>query len=199
MAALDFGWISKADFSPHRWRGPAMISDFEFVDMWRVPVEGGPEDTLEDLLQTLRNAVDKQKRSSVEKMLWQVRGILGKCLKEKENEASCVGLFPIPGCKEWSLVERLPNDLKDTAQTTHWLLGHPPVYRLRNEAMWEESSAPCHIACMWVMSPQSGGGWVLEMPIYVKPNGFFGRLYMKVVKPFRVFIYHLARYSEGMG
>ncbi len=67
-----------------------------------------------------------------------------------------------------------------------------PVYELENEYLSEIENKTVEAAIHFSKVPLEPGIWTIHMAIYVKPKGLFGRLYMILIKPFRVWVVYPA-------
>lgn len=92
-----------------------------------------------------------------------------------------------------TLCDRLPPDLRQDAA------GEPEpgtpftlVYELHDECAIELANKTVHTICHLGWVPTDDGEYELRMAALVKPNGWFGRLYMAGIKPFRYAIVYPA-------
>ena len=92
----------------------------------------------------------------------------------------------IPGTRETTLLERVPDDLRGTAAVT---IGPDKpfraLYRTDHEYAAELSNRTVHgvLHLGWV--EQDDGRYRGQMAVLVKPRGRFGQAYMAFIKPFR--------------
>jgi hypothetical protein len=107
--------------------------------------------------------------------------------------------LPIPGCQETSLRDRLPDDLRDSANALgvnermrRAAGGFAPVYRTADEAAAEISNGTVHGVLHLVWVEQANGRYRAQMGVYVKPRGWPGEAYLKLIAPFRHLIVYPA-------
>jgi hypothetical protein len=101
-------------------------------------------------------------------------------------------VLPIPGCTETSLRQRLPGAERDQVEEGADPFGFSLVYQADSERLLELSNSTVHAALHigWVEHDDGSAG--AEMAVYWKPRGWFGRLYMAVISPFRFFVVYPA-------
>lgn len=63
-----------------------------------------------------------------------------------------------------------------------------PVYKLENESLSEIENSTVHGALHLSRVPSGQDTWAIHLAVYVKPKGWFGKLYMLLIKPFRIWI-----------
>jgi hypothetical protein len=100
--------------------------------------------------------------------------------------------LPIPGCKETSLRERLPPDLPAETDDAVGRTPFRPIYRTSDEWALELSNSTVHAILHFGLVPQTEGSYRGQMGVYVKHRGWFGRLYMALIAPFRHYIVYPA-------
>lgn len=100
--------------------------------------------------------------------------------------------LPIPGCSETSLRSRLPEVQPNSPPNKADSFGFKLVYETEAERLMEISNTTVHAALHvgWVEHDDGTAG--AEMAVYWKPRGWFGRLYMAVITPFRFFVVYPA-------
>jgi hypothetical protein len=197
------GRIPNSEQESRPWRIHAIVPDFTLEDVWALPAKGGVEEfpALLDLAGTL-DPIHSPSRAT--RTLWRLRDDLGKWFglgrikvegaTEPDPDA---GELPIPGIAAATLVDRLPDDLRDTAADADFgSLPFSPLYRTDLEAAAELSNKTVHgvVHLAWV--DQGGGRYRGQMAVYVKPRGILGRGYMAAIKPFRYLIVYPALLSE---
>jgi hypothetical protein len=176
------------------WRIREIAPDFIVEDVWALPAEGNAED-FETLLELLAASDPAHAESLPTRFLWQLRDRLGRwfSLGRISTPAGDAGGQPIPGTREASLAERLPEDLRGTAAGIDFgSLPFEPLYRTDDEFAAELSNQTVHgvIHLAWV--DQGDGRYQGQMAVYVKPRGRFGHAYMALIKPFRYLIVYPA-------
>ena len=100
--------------------------------------------------------------------------------------------LPIPGCLETSLRGRLPDEASVEALPGEDRFGFSLVYESASERLMEVSNATVHAALHvgWVDHADGTAG--AELAVYWKPRGWFGRLYMAAIAPFRFYVVYPA-------
>jgi len=167
------------------WRIHGLADDFEIDEVWAYPIIADPsagEDFTFFVDMMTKNAVEP---GGVAGLLFKFRLFLGRVFRWDEKDEA----LPIPGCEETSLRGRLPeNDRISNADVTADPLGFELVYHIENERLVELSNSTVHAALHvgWVFHDDGMAG--AEMAVYWKPRGWFGRLYMALIAPFRVYI-----------
>jgi hypothetical protein len=183
--------IPNSEHESRPWRIREIARDFILEDVWALPTTGGPED-FETLIQ-LGTSFDPAKTGSrPTRALWSLRDRLGEWFGLGRISVSAES-----GQSEKSLADRLPDDLRDTADDLHFdSLPFTPLYRTNDEFAAEVSNSTMdgvmHLA--WVA--QAEGRYQAQMAVYVRPHGLFGRGYMALIKPFRYWIVYPALTRE---
>lgn len=170
------------------WRVSEIAPDFELLDVWALPATGRREDfaDLRSMFENLDPASGEASFAS--RALFSIRRLLGALFRWDAS----LNTLPVPGCDETSLRERLPADLPvlETSEPTR--SPFRPVFGTDTEWAAEISNATVHAVLQL--------GWVREqddtfsgrLGVYVKPRGWFGRLYMAAIAPFRHFVVYPA-------
>lgn len=179
------------------WRIGAIVPDFRLEDVWTLPAEGRAEE-FQLLLDQLPAADPANADSLPTRYLWRLRDALGRLfdlgrISTPADGESATGGRTIPGTAETSLVERLPADLRDSANDVSF--GHlpfVPLYRTDDEFAAEVGNETMHGVLHLAWPERSAGRHQAEMAVYVKPRGAFGNAYMAAIKPFRLWIVYPA-------
>lgn len=166
--------------------------DFRLLDVWALPVEGGPDD-FSTFVEGVVSFDPTDLDSTIARLLFAVRLRLGDLLGWDDSSVR----RPIPGCTETSLVERLPRELRDTATGAEPSVvlaqaGFSPLYRTDDEWAAEVSNATVHGVLHFAWVDRGDGRHRGQMAIYVKPRGIAGELYMKLIEPFRQLVVYPA-------
>lgn len=177
------------------WRIREITPDFRLEDVWALPVYGGADD-FESLVEVMATLDPTETPSKASRLLFDFRFLLGRWFGWDDAART----LPIPGQTATTLADRLPNDLRDTANDLE--LGSAkleglgvhfaPIYRTDIECAAELSNQTVHgvIHLAWV--DRGGGRYQGQMAIYVKPRGVFGKGYMALIKPFRYLVVYPA-------
>jgi hypothetical protein len=193
------GRIPNSAHESRPWRIREIVPDFTLEDVWALPVEGGAED-FPKLLEMLSSLSPAQSDSSATRFLWQLRDRLGAWfglgridVPADAGPDAAKGKLPIPGTRETSLAERLPDDLRGTAADTDFdSLPFTPLYRTDVESAAELSNQTVHGVAHLAWVDRGEGRYQGQMAVYVKPRGVLGRGYMALIKPFRYLIVYPA-------
>jgi hypothetical protein len=181
------------------WRIREIAPDFTLEDVWALPVHGGAED-FQALLNVVASGDPANAESLSARVLWRVRDRLGSWFDLGRISApvnsggnGSAGKLPIPGTSETSLVDRLPDDLRNTAADLRFdSLPFAPLYRTDVEFAAEVSNQTVHGVMHLAWVDQGKGRYQGQMAVYVKPRGRFGKGYMALIKPFRHWVVYPA-------
>ena len=170
------------------WRIGEVAPDFELIDAWSLPTEGTLEE-FSDLCEIFANLDPGEGTDSrLANALFAIRTWLGEHLAWDDRSEP----LPIPGCDETSLRERLPPDLEGGKDSTVGESNFRPIYQTEDEWAAEISNGTVHAILHVGWVPQTDGTYRGQLGIYVKTRGWFGRLYMAVIVPFRYLIVYPA-------
>lgn len=191
--------LPNAEHESRPWRIREIAQDFTLEDVWALPVHGGAED-FQTLLEMMAAGDPATAESLPTRLLWSLRDLLGSWFDLGRISApvdsgsdGAAGKLPIPGRREVSLAERLPDDLRNTAADLHFdSLPFTPLYRTDVEFAAEVSNQTVHGVMHLAWVDQGEGRYQGQMAVYVKPRGAFGRGYMALIKPFRYWIVYPA-------
>ena len=176
------------------WRIHEIVPDFTLEDVWALPAHGGPDD-FPKLLE-LGTSLDPANADSLPaRALWRIRDRLGAWFDlgriSQPNDGAQT--LPIPGTKQTSLAERLPDDLRNAPWDHDFdSLPFKPLFRTDTEAAAEVSNKTVHGVMHLAWVDQGGGRYAGQMAVYVKPRGAFGTAYMAFIKPFRYWVVYPA-------
>ena len=181
------------------WRIREITPDFTLEDVWALPVQGGAED-FQTLLEIAASSDPADAESLPTRVLWGVRDRLGSwfdlgriSVPNDGGRDEGAGRLPIPGKRETSLTDRLPDDLRNTAADLDFgALPFVPLYRTDVEFAAELSNKTVHGVMHLAWVDQGEGRYQGQMAVYVKPRGLFGKGYMELIKPFRYWIVYPA-------
>jgi hypothetical protein len=178
--------IPNAVHESRAWRIREIAPDFTVEDVWALPVYGGAED-FQRLLEVMASLDPTNRGSFATRALFRLRWRLGKWFGWDDPVAK----LPIPGKRESSLADRLPDDLRNTAAGLRFRL-FTPLYRTDNEFAAELSNQTVHAVMHLAWVDQGVGRYLGQMAIYVKPRGRFGKEYMALIAPFRHWVVYPA-------
>ncbi|MEQ8581258.1 MAG: DUF2867 domain-containing protein [Marinoscillum sp.] len=178
--------ISPEEHLRHPLRVHDLLSDYELEDVWRFPVILQPGHSLDQFLKLFKSAGDQLSGKGLAGLLFRFRLFLGKLFHWDDQQRVD---HLIPGTLRHRYAER--------EQLTFAQLPDPgtgdfiPVYQLENEFLSEIANKTVE-AALHISRVSEGSIWVVHMAVYVKPKGAFGRFYMALIKPFRLWIVYPA-------
>jgi hypothetical protein len=181
------------------WRIHSVVGDFTLEDVWALAAIRGGKDDFGSVVEMAARSDPANADSAPTRVLWGVRERLGEWfdLGRISTTASGNNRLPIPGTREFSVGERLPEDLRGSANDVHFdHLPFVPLYRTQNEFAAEISNQTVHGVMHLAWVDRDGGTYQAQMAVYVKPRGRFGRAYMAFIKPFRYWIVYPALERE---
>jgi hypothetical protein len=178
------------------WRIREIAPDFAVEDVWALPARGGAGD-FQKLIEAMASGDPANSESLPTRLLWRLRDRLGNWFSlgriSTPAEDGGAGGLPIPGTSEFSLRDRLPDDLRGTAADVDFgSLPFVPLYRTDTEFAAEISNQTVHAVMHLAWIDQGAGRYQGQMAVYVKPRGRFGSAYMALIKPFRLWIVYPA-------
>ena len=176
------------------WRVRSLASDFILEDTWEFPYEFSAEDGV-DLHLFQKNSIEPMMKDiydgSLTGMLFRVRKVFGALFHIDDN----LNNFPIPGCQEKSLRDRLQEsdlkkDMPERAMdiSTRDYMNFRPVYTFADETLHEISNSTEHALMHYAWSPSGEGKWKVRLAVYVKHRTAFSSFYMSCIRPFRHFV-----------
>ena len=138
------------------------------------------------------------------RVLWRLRDRLGSWFGLGRISApidrgrdDAAGKLPIPGTNEASLIDRLPDDLRNTAADPDFAWApFAPLYRTDAEFAAELSNRTVHAVMHLAWVDRGEGRYQGQMAVYVKPRGLLGKGYMALIKPFRYWVVYPALMRE---
>ncbi len=184
--------VPNAVHEAHPWVIALIAPDFELLDAWALPAEGGSRD-FDLFLETMASLDPLRSGSAASRGLFWVRSLLGSLLGWDDQTKD----RPIPGSKETALSARLPAVLRGSATTTTIggtlaTAGLVPLYRTDDEWAGEISNDTVHGVLQFAWVEQGDGRYRAHLGVYVKTRGTPGRVYLKLIEPFRRFIVYPA-------
>jgi hypothetical protein len=160
------------------WRIHELVRDFRLLDVWALPTPGGPDD-FSRLVEIVAASDTAETPSRTARALWAIRWKLGEVFGWDEVDED-----ELP---DWQMLrDRLPQDLRDgPGGPEPETLPFRSVYLLDDEWAAELANKTVHgvMHLSWV--PDGQGAYRGQMSVYVKPNGLFGRAYLRAIEPFR--------------
>jgi len=173
--------IKESEHYKHDWISHKLLKDFEIEDVWRFPVELKTEHQLSNFQEVMKSAMEELEAKGPAGFLFKLRFFLGEIFGW-DNEMRKKELL-----KKGSIRERYASnfqlqgkDLPDPGDAEF-----TPVYNEENESLSEIENATVHAALHLGRVPFKEKLYTIQMAVYVKPKGAFGRFYMALIKPFR--------------
>ena len=165
-----------------------IAADFQLLDVWALPVYGRREE-FTDFLEMMESWDPAQAPSTTTRMLFEVRRRLGALLGWDDPSKT----WPIPGCTETTLRDRLTDDLRRTTADAPGgsdelrRLGAElvPLYRTETDAAAEIVNATVHGVIQFRWVEQERDRYQAHMAVYVKTRGALSRAYLLLIQPFR--------------
>jgi hypothetical protein len=156
--------------------------DFRLLDVWALPVEGD-RDEFGRFIETVASLDPAKTGSALSRALFWVRFRLGELFGWDDTAKERA----IPENDETTLSARLPEFLRGSVDAP---VGRPagrftPLYRTEQEWAAELSNETVHGVLHLAWVPGRAGRYRAQMGIYVKPRGKLGRIYLKLIQPFR--------------
>jgi hypothetical protein len=185
------------------WRIHSVVADFTLEDVWTLPAIAGEQDDFGSVIDMAARFDPATADSVPARLLWGMRDRLGEWFDLGRVSATVSGdnRLPIPGTREFSVGDRLPDDLRGSANGVHFdHLPFVPLYRTENEFAAEISNQTVHGVAHVAWVDRGDGRYQPQMAVYVKPRGLFGQAYMAFIKPFRYWIVYpaLERQAQRM-
>ncbi|MFE7799801.1 DUF2867 domain-containing protein [Nocardia sp. NPDC057440] len=178
--------LAEAAYSEQPWLIHELASDFAVEDVWSFRTPGAGPDDFPVMLAALRAAGGPVKQMWPVRFLFAVRWKLGALLGWDKPS---VGV----GERVASLRDRLPSDIRAASPgPDDDDMPLKAVYELDMEAARELANKTVHTVMHLGWIRGVNGDYELRMAVLVKPNGWFGRLYMAAIAPFRYLIVYPA-------
>ena len=160
------------------WRIHELTAGFGLEDVWALPSPSG-EDAFPRVIQQLAGLDPAASTSPLVRGLWHVRTRLGARFGWDDVDEGI-------GSRVTTLREQLPPDLRDGPTGPGFdALPLTPLYLVEDEWAAETANRTMHGVLHVSRTLGRCGNDHCHMAVYVKPNGWFGRAYMAVIRPFR--------------
>jgi hypothetical protein len=162
--------------------------DFTLDAVWEFPItaDAGKGETFRAFCK-LEDAARSEPLSGPAEWLIQFRLLLGKLgLDRQANE------LPIPDCTETSVWERLKSEDRQPVPAPDARFPFRLVYDRDTERLLEFSNGSLHGLLHLSWARKTDTLHAPRLAVYVKPRGWFGRLYMALIYPFRVLVVYPA-------
>jgi hypothetical protein len=180
--------LPNAEHAAHPWVIAQIAPDFELIDAWALPAQGG-RDGFDALLEIMAAVDGATAESALTRALFRVRYQLGAWFGWDDAARR----RPVPGCTETTLSQRLAVHLRGSAAGLGLSpAGFSPLYRTGDEWAAELSNGTVHAVLHLAWVGQGNGRYRGQMGVYVKPRGKLGATYMALIRPFRHLIVYPA-------
>ncbi len=177
--------ISPQEHLKHPWRVHALCADFELEDVWRVPAELAAQHSLHLFMDQFKKTEGQLVKKGAAGLLFKLRLALGKLFGwDAQPNPNREGSIRLRYAQQNGLtVLQLPNPGTGS---------FVPVYQLENEFLSEIENETVHATLHFGRVPLRENVWGIQMAVHVKPRGWFGKGYMLLIKPFRLWIVYPA-------
>lgn len=178
--------IDKHEHLTPDFRVHAFLNDFELEDVWQYPVTLTSNQSLHLFIAYFNKSLDRIANKGVSGFLFQTRFLIGKWLNLDAKNQVVNQLIPGSLRHRYAHEEQLSfEDLPAPGKGDN---DFEPVYVLENEHLFEITNETVHAAIHFSRVPIGESIWGVRMAVYVKPKGLFGKAYMLLIKPFRLWI-----------
>lgn len=165
----------------HPLRVHGLLADFELEDVWRLPIKLTSAQSLQLFVDQFQKSNARLSNQGMAGLLFKIRLFVGRMMGWDDG---CEHSLPNSIRVRYAKEEKLGmNDLPDPGSGSFI-----PVYKLENEFLSEIENKTVHAALHLSRVPAGKASWAIHMAVYVKPKGWFGKLYMVLIKPFRLWI-----------
>lgn len=164
-----------------------LLPDFEIEDVWKLPVELQGHHDLTRIQKHFSTSEEEAEINGMAAWLFQLRQFLGKVFKwDKKMDHSI--LKPGSIRERYAMAKNLTYEQLPPPGNGDFV----PVYSQKEESLAEIENSTVHAAIHLGKVAASPSSYTVHMAIYVKPKGVFGKLYMLLIKPFRLYIVYPA-------
>ncbi len=191
--------ISKETHLARSWTIDRIAPDFRLWDVWEIPIAANNSDTenFQSFYNTALEAFNKiQTRKTLAGLLFALRYRISRIIPLDRN----INTLPIPGCRETTIKSRLSSRDLEKSKPGKAIKGagsdleFRPVYLFDDESVHEFSNDTVHGLLHFGWIRKNENHYTATLAIYVIPRGALGKLYLKLIEPFR----HLIVYPELM-
>jgi hypothetical protein len=169
--------VPNSEHTSRPWRIREIASDFRVEDVWEVEGSGDPRN-FPRLVELVARQDPAKGSSRAARALWATRWKLGEIFGWDDPDTGVGSRVP-------TLRDRLPVDLRESPGPEFEELPFTSLYLTDDEFAGEVANKTVHgIMHLGLIQDGSDRGRV-QLAVYVKPNGFFGKAYMAAIKPFR--------------
>lgn len=173
--------ISPQEHLKHPWQVHVLCPDFELEDVWHVPVELDAHHSLQMFMDQFKKTEAQLLEKGAAGLLFKLRLALGKLFGwDSQPDPNRYGSIRLRYAHQQGLtVLQLPHPGNGS---------FVPVYQLESEVLSEIENETVHATLHFGRVPIRENVWGIQMAVLVKPKGWFGKGYMQLIKPFRLWI-----------
>lgn len=178
---------SPEDHYRQTWKVHGLLEDFRIEDVWNIPVQLNETDSIPEFRKKMNQALDEFTKSGIAGFLFQFRLFLGKIFGWDNNSENLIE-------SAGSIRSRYANRNNIPISQLIPLEGadFEPVYEFGDEFLSEIENATVHAALHLGKIALDNDTYTIDLTVYVKPKGMFGRIYMKIIQlPRHLIIYPL--------
>jgi hypothetical protein len=165
----------------------SLLSDYELEDVWHFPVTLTSTQSLQLFMDQLAKTNSELVKNGITGFLFRFRLFLGRLFRWDENVLRDK-LVPGSIRFRYAQQENLAYENLPDPGSPGFISGFIPVYQMENELLLEIENSTVQAALHLSRVPSGIDTWTIHMAVYVKPKGLFGRLYMALITPFRLWI-----------
>lgn len=149
-----------------------------------LPVELDPDQNIGELNLAFEQALEKTSSTGLAGWLFRFRFFLGKVFGW-EDTVKVKEALPVGSIRErYAIQEGMTKPAVDSKGFADFV----PVYNLKDEMLSEIENETVLAAVHFGRVAKGNGKYGVQMTVYVKPKGLFGKAYMLLIKPFRLVV-----------
>ncbi len=189
--------INKESHVARLWKVHNIAKDFALWDVWEVPIAATNTQTenFQSFYKvTLATLKTMETKTTVVSFLFTLRYWISNVIPLDKN----VNTLPIPGCTETTVKSRLTREELEQSKTGKAIqlnttdLEFRPVYLFQDESLHEISNDTVHGLIHFGWIKKNDNFYTASLAIYVIPRGMIGKVYLKLIEPFRRYIVYPA-------
>lgn len=187
--------LNKKKHADYPWKVHKIARDFKLLDVWEFPIlaDKSKGQDFHFFLKIMREQDKNYLKKGLSPRLLAagflvvLRNFMGKVFSLDKD----VNTLPIPGCKETSLRDRLSEEDREKNLAEKKIKknkierGFRIVYLYKDESLWELSNNTVHCLMHFGWVHKYDKYYTAQLAVYVKTRGWLGRVYMKLIMPFR--------------
>ncbi|VVB97485.1 Uncharacterised protein [uncultured archaeon] len=182
--------INKETHFERSWKVNKIAKDFILWDVWEIPIvaTNSKTENFQSFYGIALETFNKiQAKTTLVSILFTLRFWIDKIFPLDRN----INTLPIPGCQETTVKSRLNSEDLEKSKAGKVLkdnntdLEFRPVYLFDNESLHELSNDTVHglLHVGWIK--KNNNHYTATLAIYVIPRGIYGKVYLKLIEPFR--------------